>query len=176
MTGLDRFLTTRLAAERLRPEHKGEIHRAHQDPVQMATLGGVKDEAGTAAYMKVNLEHWDRHGFGIWLLRDRQDGKVAGRALLRHLLIEEQDEVEVGYSFYPAYWGRGLATEAAAACLDIARDTLRLPSVVAVTLPTNQGSQQVMTRIGMYFEREYDHAGLPHVLFRIAFADSGGVA
>jgi RimJ/RimL family protein N-acetyltransferase len=48
--------------------------------------------------------------------------------------------------------------------------------VVAVTLPTNQGSQQVMTKIGMHFERGYNHAGLPHVLFRITFADSGGVA
>jgi hypothetical protein len=77
MTGLDTFLTARLAAERLRPEHKGEIHRMHQDPVQMATLGGVKNEAGTAAYMKLNLEHWNQHGLGIWLFRDREDHAVS---------------------------------------------------------------------------------------------------
>lgn len=90
--------------------------------------------------------------------------------------MEGQDEVEVGYSFDSACWGRGLATEVATACLEIARDTLRLPSVVAVTLPTNQRSQRVMSKIGMRFEREVDHAGLPHVLFRITFADPRGAA
>ena len=171
MTVPDTFVTARLAAERLRPEHEPEIHRMHQDPVQMATLGGVKDEAWTAAYMKRHLEHWDQRGFGVWLLRDRVDQAVAGRVLLRPLVVDGVDEVEVGYSFYPAWWGRGLATEAATAGLEIARDTLRLPSLVALTSPTNEGSQRVLTKIGMRFDREVAENGLVLRLFRVTFAE-----
>lgn len=160
------FATARLIAERLREEHTAEIHRMHRDAVQMATLGGVRSEAETAAYMARNLEHWTRYGFGVWMMRDRLDGRVAGRALLRHLLVEGTDEIEVGYSFYPAYWGQGLAAEAAGACLDLGRQSLDVGSVVAVTLPDNARSQRVMHKIGMVFERAVDHAGLPHVLFR----------
>lgn len=136
----------------------------------MATLGGVKDEAWTAAYMKRHLEHWDTRGFGVWLLRDRLDGEVAGRVLLRPLILDGVDEVEVGYSFYPAWWGRGLATEAATACVGIARDTLRLPSLVALTAPTNEGSQRVLSKIGMRCDREVDQDGLVSLLYRVTFA------
>ncbi|MGH7427283.1 MAG: GNAT family N-acetyltransferase [Gemmatimonadales bacterium] len=47
------------------------------------------------------------------ILRERGGREPIGRAVLRHLLVEGVDEVEVGYSFYPAYWGRGLAPRAA---------------------------------------------------------------
>ncbi len=161
-----KFDTTRLLAERLREEHRVEIHRMHRDPVQMATLGGVRSEVETEAYMTRNLEHWERYGFGVWMMRDRVDGRVTGRALLRHLFVDGIDEIEVGYSFYPAYWGLGLATEAAKACLDLARKSLNVPSVVAVTLPDNARSQRVLAKLGMVSQRPVEHAGLPHLLYR----------
>jgi len=162
------FLTARLRAERLQPEHTGEVHRMHQDPVQMAMLGGIRDVAQTADYMERNLRHWAEHGFGLWLLWETLDNRVVGRALLRHLWVDERDEIEVGYSFYPAVWGRGLASEITAACLVHARERLRVPSVVALTTPANERSQRVLRRAGMAFEREIDHVGERHALFRTA--------
>jgi RimJ/RimL family protein N-acetyltransferase len=95
----DDFETPRLAAERLRPAHAEEIARMHRDADQMALLGGVRDDAQTDAYMQRSLEHWDLRGFGVWVLRDRATDRVAGRVLLRHLPLEHEDAVEVGYSF-----------------------------------------------------------------------------
>lgn len=170
-----KFDTTRLLAERLREEHQVEIHRMHRDPVQMATLGGVRSEVETEAYMVRNLEHWERYGFGVWMMRDRVDGRVTGRAHLRHLFVEGIDEIEVGYSFYPAYWGLGLATEAAKACLDLARKSLNVPSVIAVTLPDNARSQRVLAKLGMVTQRQVEHGGLPHLLYRTTPAWKRGV-
>lgn len=169
---LSTLLTERLAGERLRPDHFAEIHRMHQDPIQMATLGGVKDEAWTTAYMTRHLEHWDRCGFGVWLLRDRQNEAVAGRVLLRPLVVDGMDEVEVGYSFYQAWWGQGLATEAATACLVIAREILQLPSLVALTSPTNRESQRVLAKLGMTLDRELEEDGEVSWLFRLTFPSS----
>lgn len=170
----ERFETPRLLAERLQPEHFDEIHRMHQDPVQMELLGGVRDESQTAAYLERNLRHWADHGFGIWLLRDRA-GQVAGRGMLRHVWLADRDEVEVGYSLHPAYWGQGLASEIAAACLDHGHRALRR-SIVALTLPANLRSQRVLTRIGMTLEQLLEYEGQEHALFRSTGPAVGGPA
>lgn len=162
----DAFVTARLSAERLMPEHLAELRLMDRDPEVMGMLGGVREEAQTLVYLERNLKHWSEYGFGLWILREGERGRVAGRAVLRHLLVEGRDEVEVGYGFYPEIWGRGLATEIAAACLEFARDALHQSSVVAITLPANLASQRVMTKVGLAYERDFDLDGDRHVLFR----------
>jgi RimJ/RimL family protein N-acetyltransferase len=162
----DEFVTTRLRAERLTAEHLPELRRMHCDAEVMATLGGMRDEPQTLEYLARNLQHWADYGFGLWIVREAGSDEIAGRAVLRHLTVEGRDEVEVGYGFYPAYWGRGLATEIARACLRLGREQLGLASVVAITLPDNLRSQHVLTKVGLVYEREVSHEGQQHALFR----------
>ena len=168
MMSLDHFSTPRLQAERLSLEHLVDIRAMDQNAMFMEKLGGIRSEAATRLYIERNMAHWAAHGFGLWVLRDRSSGEVIGRAVLRHLLVEGDDEIEVGYGFLPEYWGRGLATEIILACLRIAGEQLGLSSVVAITLPSNLASQRVMRRAGMAYERDILHEGEPHVLFRTA--------
>lgn len=163
---VDSFSTPRLFAERLAIAHLPDLKRMDQDEAFMASLGGVRDEPETAIYLERNLAHWAEHGFGIWMLRDRGTTAVIGRAVLRHLDLDGVDEVEVGYGFLPQFWGRGLATEVARACIDIGHRQLGLRSIVAITRPSNLASQRVMQKAGLVREREIVHAGVPHVLFR----------
>lgn len=114
----------------------------------------------------MNVKHWTDHGFGMWMLRDAASSTVIGRAILRHLDVEGVDEVEVGYGFMPKYWGQGLATEIARACVRIGRDQLGLGSLVAITRPINVASQRVMLKAGLVDDRDIIHAGIPHLLFR----------
>jgi ribosomal-protein-alanine N-acetyltransferase len=166
LRGLESFSTPRLLAERLKPAHRADLRRMDQDEQFMANLGGVRDEAGTERYLGWNLAHWSEHRFGLWMLRERATGVMIGRAVLRHLEVEGVDEVETGYGFLPEFWGRGLATEVARACLDIGHDQLGLMSIVAITLPTNTASQRVLHRAGLEYEREIVHGALVHLLFR----------
>ena len=172
-SSLDSFSTARLAAERLTRDHLPEVQRMHRDAGVMAQLGGVRDEAQTAAYLARNLQHWTDYGFGLWILRDAGGGgggggggEPIGRAVLRHLLVDGVDEVEVGYAFYPAFWGRGLATEVATACLELARRELHLATIVAVTNPGNRASQHVLEKVGLVYERDVTHEGARSSLFR----------
>ena len=164
---IDGFSTPRLVAERVTATHWLDLRRMDENEGFMALLGGVRDEAGTVAYLDMNVRHWLDHGFGMWMLRDEASSAVIGRAILRHLDVEGVDEVEVGYGFVPEYWGRGLATEIAQACVRIGFDQLRLASLVAITTPANFRSQRVMVKAGLAYERDIVHAGIPHVLFRI---------
>jgi RimJ/RimL family protein N-acetyltransferase len=163
----DSFQTPRLAAERLREHHFADILRMHADARQMAPLGGVKDEAETREYLDRNLDHWDQHGFGLWILRDVAGGPVVGRALLRTLAVEGTDEVEVGYSFHPEHWGRGLATEVASTLVMLGREQLRLRTIVAVTQVDNTASKRVLEKAGLGPAGEMEFHGVPHSLFRL---------
>ena len=162
---LDSFVTARLRAERLQPEHFDAIRAMDTDPQFMMHLGGIRDAAQTAAYMSRNLQHWDDYGFGLWVLRDGDD-HIAGRSVLRHLLVEGIDEVELGYGFHPRYWGRGLATEVAQVLLQLGRNELRIASPIAITQPANIGSQRVLVKAGLVYERDVDHEGISHLLYR----------
>ena len=164
--GLESFTTARLQAERLTADHLPEIRRMHADAAVMAYLRGVRDEAANAAYLARNLKHWDDYGFGLWILRELGGGPPVGRAVLRHLLVEGVDEVEVGYAFYLAYWGKGLATEIAAACLALGREKLHLKTIVAVTSLNNAASQHVLRKVGLEYERDIVEDGKMLALFR----------
>jgi len=165
-SSLDSFSTARLAAERLTPGHLPEVRRMHRDAAVMAQLGGVRDEAQTAAYLARNLQHWAEYGFGLWILRELGGGEPIGRAVLRHLLVDGVDEVEVGYAFYAPFWGRGLATEIATACLELGHRELQLTRFVAVTAPGNDASAHVLKKVGLAYERDFMHEGAPASLFR----------
>ena len=162
----DRFTTERLQAERLCADHLPEVRRMNSDPAVMAHLWGVRSEDQTAAYMERNLRHWADHGFGLWILRERGGEDPVGRAVLRHLTIDEVDEVEVGYAFYRPYWGRGLATEIAARCVDLAEHELRLAEIVGLTEPANQASRHVLEKVGLTYERDCVHDDHETALFR----------
>jgi RimJ/RimL family protein N-acetyltransferase len=167
---LDSFSTARLDAERLMVSHWDDLRRMDSNAGFMAKLGGVRDEAGTLAYLERNVAHWAAHGYGLWILRDRGTGTVIGRAVLRRLEIGGVSEVETGYGFLPECWGRGLATEIAKACVQIGRERLGLASIVAITVPSNAGSQQVLRKAGLRYERDILHDGVPNLLFRTFYS------
>jgi ribosomal-protein-alanine N-acetyltransferase len=159
------FSTARLRAERLRPDHYGDVRAMDSNHQYMALLGGTRDEAATRAYMERNLRHWDEFDFGLWILRDLSD-QIAGRCVLRHLDVEGTDEVELGYGLHTQYWGRGLATEVAKKLLELGRRELRCSTLVAITRPANLGSQRVLKKTGLAYERDVAFEGVPHLLYR----------
>jgi [ribosomal protein S5]-alanine N-acetyltransferase len=133
----------------------------------MATLGGLLSEQETVNYLRDNLDQWDRHGYGMWVFRDRAEGRFVGRAGLLNTRVGGNNEVELAYALVAEYWNRGLATEMAGAILELAFERLGLTDLVCFTLPTNRASRRVMEKAGFRYERDVVHAGLPHVLYRI---------
>lgn len=169
----DAFRTARLTAERLRPEHFADYHRLMTDPRVMATLGGrVWAEAETRDALRKALDHWDRHGFGIYVFRD-PSGALAGRAGLRSTEIDGRTETELLYAYLPEFWGSGLGTEAARALIGIGFGVLGVPDIVSFTLPTNVASQRVMQKAGLRYERDFVWHDLPHVFYRLRAGEPG---
>jgi [ribosomal protein S5]-alanine N-acetyltransferase len=111
--------------------------------------------------------HWSDHGFGPWLLIERQTGTFAGRGGLHWTTVEDIAMVEIAWSIEPRLHGKGYATEMAIAATERARE-LRFEELVALVLPTNVASRRVAEKLGCEQAGEAQHAGLPHLLFRLA--------
>jgi RimJ/RimL family protein N-acetyltransferase len=166
---LDQIKTRRLTLDRLRPEHEAEVGGLLLDPRVRKTLWPHRQpptEADVAASLKLGIDHWDRHGFGLWLLRDRATGEMVGRGGLQHTFVADLHEVEAGWAIVPERWGQGLATELAFACVETAFGELGLREIIAFALPENVASRRVMEKTGFRYEREIMHVELPHVLYR----------
>jgi RimJ/RimL family protein N-acetyltransferase len=169
ITGVERIATARMLLERMRPQDHDELAVLLRDPLISSTLWPGEGEPSEAQLLHIlddKLRHWDRCGFGLWVLRDRATGLVVGRGGLQHTQVGEGDEVEAGWAIAPARWGEGLATELANACTAVAFGQLGFAQIVAFTLPANRASRRVMEKSGFAYERDVTHKGLVHVLYR----------
>jgi [ribosomal protein S5]-alanine N-acetyltransferase len=167
---LELIETPRLRCERLRPDHAPELERLLLDPRVAGTLWPHRQPPtpeDAESSLIARCTHWELFGFGLWLARDRETGQMVGRGGLQHTDVAGLREVEAGWAIVPERWGQGLATELAQAAVSVAFEDLRLPRLVAFTLPENIASRRVMEKVGFRYEREVEYVDLPHVLYRL---------
>jgi RimJ/RimL family protein N-acetyltransferase len=109
--------------------------------------------------------HWADHGFGPWVLIERETGAFAGRGGLHWTTVEDTAMIELAWSIEPSLHNRGYATEMAEAAIAWARE-LEFEELVALVLPTNVPSRRVTKKVGCKEDGEVSHAGMPHLLLR----------
>jgi len=157
--------TDRLILRTLREDDKPPFAAMCADPCVMAYLSPINNDAEAAAYLDRIKEHHERHGFGYWVLEDRATGAFAGLAGLRVVSFEAHftPAVEIAWRMPVAFWGKGLATEAARACLHYGFTTQDLSEIVAYTAPGNRRSRALMGRLGMTHDPDdnFIHPALP---------------
>ncbi len=91
------------------------------------------------------------HGFALDAVVDRHSGAPIGICGL--LKRDTLEDVDLGFAFLPAWHGKGLAREAAAATLQHATGVLGIKRVVAITALDNGPSIRLLESIGFRFER-----------------------
>lgn len=113
-------------------------------------------------------------GFGIYALECNKE--FAGIVGLSVPTFEAYFTpcIEILWRLLPRFWGRGLVSEAGAAVLHMAFQTLHMPEVVAFAAVGNLRSIRVMERLGMERDQRayFDHPAVTdvrlqkHVLYR----------
>ena len=166
--------TPRLRLRPFAPRDAGAHAQLYADPEVLRWLGAGLESPDPPAErsrrsLAAFLEHWAERGWGVWAVLDRASGDFLGQCGIRYWT--EIGEVEILYALARRVWGRGLATEAAAAALADGFARVGLARIVAVTRPANLGSRAVMTKIGLRFERDLDLLGGPAVLYACSRAD-----
>jgi [ribosomal protein S5]-alanine N-acetyltransferase len=101
----------------------------------------------TRGFLSFAEEEWRRTGCGVYLVCT-SDGELMGSTGL-HLATPTR--AVTGYIFGRPYWGRGFATEAATAMIELAR-ALGVIRVEADVVASHLASARVLEKIGMQLE------------------------
>ena len=146
------------------------------DPLVMASFASAPfDIEQMRGWVRRNLDHQDRHGYGLFTVTLKATGAIIGDCGLELMEVDHGPSTgtvaELGYDLRCDCWNRGLATEAAIAVRDHAFGTLRLPRLISLIRQGNVASRRVAEKIGMRPERDILRAGIPYWLFGIDAPD-----
>ena len=183
--GTDRLESDRLVLRRIAPDDLPFFARIHALPevAQYLGPGYPRPPERSAAWLQATLASYEQLALGALAVLRKDDGALIGRCGLTDFAVESAAaergirrgwfgrtqapagvaltlECELGYTFDPAVWGRGFATEAVRCVRDHARDVLRLPYVISAIHPENARSRRVAERIGARAAGQMDVVGL----------------
>jgi len=137
-----------------------------EDAPAVARLAGAKEVAATT----VQIPHPYAEEDARSLLAQADEDFRAGRCVAFAISILQSGELggaiglhtgaaneraELGYWIGVPFWGRGYATEAAAAALAFGFESLRLNRIFAHHFAGNTASQRVLEKIGMQHEGRF---------------------
>ena len=160
---MTQLTTPRLCLEPYADAHLDGLNALNGDPEVYRFLSGQPEtlEETQAVIARVKAR-WIELGYSWWALVERASGELVGAGCLQNLRREMTPvpdptcPLEIGWRLRRDRWGRGLASEAAEAIAAFAFDTWQPDELLAVCIPENTASANVMARLGMR------HDGLQH--------------
>lgn len=164
------FVTRSLVARHITRGDLDAMYATYSDPDAMRWVDDGQPIAydDCARWVDVTLNNYATRGYGMSALCLRRPdgipedgmGEVIGFCGLVH--PDGQVEPEIKYALRRAFWGRGLATEAAAGMLAHGARAFGMRRVIATIAPANAASQRVVGKAGMVFaETRVDPDGSP---------------
>ncbi|WP_082772305.1 GNAT family N-acetyltransferase [Actinoplanes sp. TFC3] len=155
------IVTARLTLRRPAPADTDAIFAIHHDP--QACLHNPSDLLATRAdaddLFRRWDEHWRRHSFGYWVVRNRETGAIVGFSGVKVVRFRDREVLNLFYRFAPHAWGNGFATEVATAIVVWAGENLPDWTILARVRPQNHASQKVALNAGLTRAPHLDEPG-----------------
>ncbi|MEK6283792.1 MAG: GNAT family N-acetyltransferase [Acidobacteriota bacterium] len=165
-----RPLKVETARLRLRPftlEDVDDLYRIWTEPGVRRYLWDdeIIPRARVASIIETSLASFESHGFGLWAVLPKAEEALIG--FCGFWFFHEAPTLELLYGIAPAYWNRGLATEAAQAMMRYGFEKLSFERIEASTDAANLASSRVMERARMRFWKREPTNGLDTVYYAI---------
>lgn len=119
----------------------------------------LEDRGAAAELVSRWVRHWEEHGFGYRCVRQRGSDRIIGYAGVKRMVMHGRPVLNLVYRFVPEVWGRGFATEAAAAVVSTTGDEMPAETIVARVRPDNRSSQNVALKAGLQRDPTMDCQG-----------------
>ncbi len=157
------FETRRLFAREWGLEDAGNLYLLNSDPKVMEYTGDRPFESvREATRFLENYRDYQKYGMGRWILSRKEDGAFIGWCGLK---MHAGEWTDLGFRLLRAYWGRGYATEAGRAALDLGFNTFALPEIIGRAAAANQASLRVLEKLQMNFWKREACEGIPDAVY-----------
>lgn len=138
----------------MRPFNRGDVQafsKICENPEVMRYIGNGKPlDIDT---VRSNITNWialyEQRGYGLFALILKENNQLIGFCGLIHQMVDEENFIELGYRLDQAFWGKGMATEAALAIKNYALNQLKIPTLISIIHHENVASKNVALKIGM---------------------------
>ena len=146
------------------------FYQLNNDPLVIQHTGdrAFADPNEAAAFI-AGYDHYERHGFGRWAVVLEETGEFIGFCGLKY--HSDTKEVDLGFRIGRAWWNKGLATEAARACLGYGFTELQLDRIIGRVRQENIASVRVLEKIGMHRLNAFDFEGHPGYRYELSAVD-----
>ena len=120
------------------------------------------DEDATKYLLNGPMKSYEVNGYGLSMVELKNDKTPIGMCgIIKREGLEHPD---IGFAFLPEFIGKGYGYEIASATMVYARDTLKLPCISAITVPSNNASINLVKKIGLQFKKEFSFPDSEEVL------------
>ena len=149
--------TERLRLRGWKPEDHAPFAAMCADPDVMRYIGNGQTRTAddAARYIASFEKEWNERGFGLFAVESKQTGDLIGFTGFSwpDFLPEVFPSVEIGWRFSKPSWGKGIASEAAAAALSFGVNELGITDIVSIHQLENRASARIMQKLGMVLDR-----------------------
>ncbi|MFD1217656.1 GNAT family N-acetyltransferase [Microbulbifer celer] len=151
MTTLIEPQTERLQLRQWRNKDREPFAAMNADPRVMEFFPALLSREESDAAIDRQITHIEKYGWGFWAVERLEDHQFIGFVGIKNVGDELPfaPAVEIGWRLAVDFWGKGYATEAACASLQIGFEQLKLKEIVSFTALNNMRSRSVMEKIGM---------------------------
>jgi RimJ/RimL family protein N-acetyltransferase len=159
--------TPRLRLRHLRHDETDieAISAIFSDPVVTQFFPSTYSRIDVDKFIQRQLNRYAGYGYGLWAVTLKTNGQVIGDCGLVSQVVNDIEEVEVGYHFNRSFQRLGYATEAAIGCMNLAFDQLGLSRLISMIRPENVPSRRVAEKNGMTVKAELFWHGYMHLLY-----------
>ncbi|MGB7537385.1 MAG: GNAT family N-acetyltransferase [Anaerolineales bacterium] len=151
---LEILRTRRLILTRLQNAHVPALVALWADPEVTRFMGGPRERGFLVSDLEKTALAPFAEKYDLWALVEIDSGMVIGHCGLMEKEVEGTSDIELIYVLAAAAWGKGYATEIAAALKEYAFHILGLKRLISLIEPGNRRSERVAVKSGMRLERE----------------------
>lgn len=154
--------TERLRFRNWRSDDLDDLIEMNSDPEVMRHFPATLSKEENEAFLNRLIKGYEENGHTYYATERLDTGECIGFIGLARQTYEAAFTpcVDIGWRLKRGAWGQGFATEGARACLDFARDELKLEAVYSVAVVQNIPSINVMRKIGMKYDHHFFHPAL----------------
>ncbi len=164
--------TDRIRFRRIRPSDFEAWLPFYYDPTSTQYWEGVPKDPHVACQGQIDraFERYEKDLGGMNALIEKSDGALIGICGLLVQVVDEQEELEIGYSLLPKYRKQGYAIEAAAKCKLFAFEHQLSESLISIIHVDNLPSQKVALKNGMFLDKTTVYKDNPVHIYRVLIA------